>query len=103
MVKTRLKALLIKLLPLASQRKKRDTFHRISLFSLVIQLFLSVVNRYNLLALVVAASTANAVCKDRLTALGALYDVGGLLKLPNAGTSFHLSRMRNLSLGNCHC
>ena len=56
----------------------------------------------DLLTLVETTSLAHTVCKDRLAALGALYDVGGGLKLPNAGTSLHLSRMRNFSLWYCH-
>ncbi len=56
----------------------------------------------NLYTLVVAASLAYTVSKINLATLGALYKVGGSFKLPNAGTSFHFSRMRNLSLWYCH-
>jgi hypothetical protein len=52
---------------------------------------------------VVSASLAYAVCKIYFAALGASNEVGGLLKLPNAGASFHLSRMRSFPLRNCHC
>ena len=58
---------------------------------------------YDLYTLVIAASLAYAVCKIGLAALRALYKVSGSLELPYAGTSFHLSRMRNLSLWYCHC
>ena len=54
-------------------------------------LLLSGVLCNNLLALVVAASLAYAVSKISLAALGALYKIGGSLKLPYAGASFHLS------------
>ena len=57
----------------------------------------------NLYTLVVAASLAYTVSKINLAALGALYEIGGSLKLPNAGTSFHFSRVRNFSLWYCHC
>ena len=57
----------------------------------------------NLNTLVVAASLAYTVSSVILAALGALYDVGGVFKLPNTGASFHFSRMRNLSLWYCHC
>ena len=57
----------------------------------------------NLNTLVVATSLAYAVCAVVLTALGALNDVGGILQLPNAGTSLHLSCMRSFSLRYCHC
>ena len=56
----------------------------------------------NLNTLVVATSLAYAVCAVVFTALGALNDVGGVLQLPNAGTSLHLSGMRHFSLRNCH-
>lgn len=48
------------------------------------QLFLSVVNSNNLLALVITASLANTVCKNRLAALGAFYYVRRLFELPNS-------------------
>ena len=57
----------------------------------------------NLNTLVEAASLANSVGEIVLTALGALNEVGRGLELPYARASLHLSCMRNLSLGNCHC
>ena len=56
----------------------------------------------NLNTLVLATSLAYTVCAVVLTALGALNDVGGVLQLPNAGTSLHLSGMRHFSLRYCH-
>ena len=52
---------------------------------------------------VVSASLAYAVSKVYFAALRASNKVGGLLKLPNAGASLHLSGMRNLFLWYCHC
>ena len=57
----------------------------------------------DLYSLVVAAVVANAVGEDSFAALGTLNDVSGCCKLPNAGTSLHLSRMRSFSLWYCHC
>ena len=59
-------------------------------------------NIKNLNALVETAGFANAVCAVVLTALGALNDVGGVFKSPNAGASLHLSRVRSFSLWYCH-
>ena len=56
----------------------------------------------DLFTLVIATSLAYAVCEDGLAALRALYNVGGSFELPNAGTSLHLSRVRNFSLRYCH-
>ena len=57
----------------------------------------------NLNTLVEATSLAYTVSKIVLAALRALHEVGGVLELPNARTSLHLSRMRNLFLRYCHC
>ena len=56
----------------------------------------------DLLTLVETTSLAYTVCEDGLAALRALYNVGGGLKLPYAGTSLHLSRVRCFSLRYCH-
>ena len=56
----------------------------------------------DLYTLVVTTLLANAVCAVVLAALRAFYNVGRMLELPNAGTSFVLSGMRNLSLRYCH-
>ena len=57
----------------------------------------------DLLTLVETTSLAHTVCKNGLATVGAIYDIGGGLKLPYAGTSLHLSRMRSFSLRYCHC
>ena len=56
----------------------------------------------NLYTLVEATSLAYTVCTVELAALRALNDIGGVLKLPYAGASLHLSRMRCFSLWYCH-
>ena len=68
-----------------------------------VELLVVLLNGNNLYTLVVATSLANTVSKINLAALRALYKIGGSFKLPNAGASLHLSRMRNFSLRNCHC
>ena len=65
-------------------------------------LCLSLGLRDDLLTLVEATSLANTVCKNRLATVGALYNVGGGFKLPYAGASLHLSRVRCFSLRYCH-
>ncbi len=72
-------------------------------FCLINSLFLSLVGQIQyILAFVITASLANAVSKIVLAALRALNEICGGFQFPNAGTTFHFSRMRNLFLRNCH-
>ena len=85
-------------------KKEKDRVKSSVLFCrLCAELFSVVALCNNLYSLVVTASLAYTVSKIYLAALRAGYEIGGCFKLPNAGTSFHFSRMRNLFLWYCHC
>ena len=71
------------------KKTKDSAFRRAFCFAELVSSVVLLSN--NLGILVVTASLAYAVCKIVLAALRALYKVGGRLKFPNAGASFHLS------------
>ena len=71
---------------------------RVTLWELFCGLF---TNFNNFFAAVEAASFANTVCKNILTALGALYHTGHC-QLPCAGTSLVSACFGYLSLRYCH-
>ena len=89
---------------LEAAKKEKDRDKSSVLFCrLCAELFSVVALCNNLYSLVVTASLAYTVSKIYLAALRAGYEIGGCFKLPNAGASFHFSRMRNLFLRYCHC
>ncbi len=65
-------------------KNKRESPYELSLLDSYNELFCVVVLSNNLNTLVITASTAYSVCSVEFAALRALYDVGGVFKLPNA-------------------